>query len=400
MIKSPIHIIGGGTAALFLAAALDTTKYQVTIYERNKAPGRKFLVAGDGGLNLSYNETPEKMLGRYMPTNLFHSLSPYLNVETIRSWFRGIGIETYVGSSNRVFPIEGIKPITVLNALLETLTQKGVIIETEHEWIGFSESNHVLIHNPNGTFELDEGKVVFALGGASWKKTGSTGEWLHHFAEKGIRTMPFQPSNCAFEIKWPVDVLEKLAGQPLKNVSITCGTKTVNGEVVLTKFGIEGSGIYPLSGKIREVLNENNEACIFIDFKPVWTEARMHEALINTKGSTSDRLRQGLKLAPTVMLLLKQFLPKETFTNTELLCKALKAFPLRITATAPLDDAISTVGGIDCDEVDQKFEFKKLKNYFAIGEQLDWDAPTGGYLITGCFAQAMHLAATLNHRID
>lgn len=385
---------------MFLAAALDTTKYQVTIYERNKAPGRKFLVAGDGGLNLSYNEAPEKMLGRYMPTDLFDSLGPYLNVEAIRSWFRGIGIETYVGSSNRVFPVVGTKPITVLNALLETITKKGVAIKTEHEWIGFSESNHVLIRSARGIHELEEGKVVFALGGASWKKTGSTGEWLHHFEKIGIGIRRFQSSNCAFEIKWPLDVSEKLAGLPLKNVSVTSGTKTVNGEVVLTKFGIEGSGIYPLSGKIREALNENNEAYIFIDFKPVWTEARIYETLITTKGKMSDRLRQDLKLAPPAMLLLKQFLPKETFTNTELLCKAIKAFPLRIIATAPLDDAISTVGGIDCDEVDKKFEFKKLENYFAIGEQLDWDAPTGGYLITGCFAQAMHLAATLNHRID
>lgn len=398
MIKPTVHIIGGGTAALFLAAALDTKYYNGIIYERNKAPGRKFLVAGDGGLNLSYDESPEKMLARYSPTSLFEPLIPFLNVEYLRDWFQRLGIETYVGSSNRVFPKAGIKPISVLKALLDTITRNGVSLKTEHEWIGFSKANKVLIRNPEETKEIEEGIIVFALGGASWKKTGSTGEWLSFFEERKIEVKPFQPSNCAFEIKWPPGFSEKIAGIPVKNTVIKCGAKAIHGEVILTAFGIEGSGIYPHSGCIRKALNECGEAIVYLDFKPVWTEARIVEALKTGKGSITDRLRHALKLPPPVILMLRQFLTKDIFTNTEALASAIKSFPLQITATGPLDEAISTVGGIACHEVDAHFELKKMKGHFVIGEQLDWDAPTGGYLITGCFAQAMHLASFFNNK--
>ncbi len=396
MSKKAIHIIGGGTAALFLAATLNPDEYRITIYERNKTLGRKFLVAGDGGLNLSYNEPPNVLQARYYPASFFDTCHSFLNVEVIRDWFRQIGIETCVGSSKRVFPLQHLKPIEVLNKIIAHLSAKHVSIKTEHEWIGFSEANAVVIQHQQQQIHLKNETIVLALGGASWPVTGSKGDWVAFFKEKNIKVLPFQASNCAFEVKWPAQLIPQLAGRILKNVRSTCAQQTVLGEVTLTAFGIEGSGVYPLSSAIRQQLKTLGKATVFIDLKPMWTEEHLLNQCQNAKGNSSETLRQVVKLNAATVALVKTLLPKTEFTNWVNLVPLLKKLPIIISGLAPIEEAISTAGGIALDEVNEHFELNQLKNHFVIGEQLDWDAPTGGYLITACFAQAMQLARHLN----
>jgi uncharacterized flavoprotein (TIGR03862 family) len=396
LIKPSIHIIGGGTAALFLAAKLNTTKFNVTIYERNKTLGRKFLVAGDGGLNLSYNESPEALVKRYTPSSFFDSFSEYVTNEKLRAWFLEIGIETYIGSSNRIFPIKTIKPIAVLNTILDALKQKNVQLKTNHLWKGFSKEGNVLLQHHEEIIELKNEIVVFALGGGSWKITGSEGEWLNYFERKGIITKPFESSNCAFKINWKPELLNTIGGQVLKNCKLTCTNQSVLGEVTLTKFGIEGSGVYPLSPAIRNELQKSGRALVTIDLKPMWTLVQLQIACASAKGAVTDVLKHTAKLSKAAITLLKHYLTKEAFTNWETLTQTIKDFPIHITALAPLDEAISSAGGVDLSEINEHFEFKKWQHHYAIGEMLDWDAPTGGYLITGCYAQASYLAKHLN----
>ncbi len=398
MIKPTIHIIGGGTAAFFLAAKLNTSKFNVTIYERNKTLGRKFLVAGDGGLNLSYNEPNEALVKRYTPSSFFNSFSNYVSNENLRAWFLELGIETYIGSSNRIFPIKTIKPITVLNTILNVLKQKNVQLKTNHVWKGISKEGAVLLEQVEKIIELKNEIIVFALGGGSWKITGSEGEWLNYFETKGIVTKAFESSNCSFKINWKSELINTIEGQILKNCQLSCANQSVLGEVTLTSFGIEGSGIYPLSPVIREELKTTGTALVTLDLKPMWSLTQLQTACTSAKGSITDILKDTVKLSKAAIALLKHQLTKEAFTNWETLTQSIKNFPLPITNLAPLDEAISTVGGIALNEVNEYFEFKKWQQHYAIGEMLDWDAPTGGYLITGCYAQASYLAEYLNSK--
>lgn len=396
--KKTVAIVGGGPAALFLAAYLDENQYNITIYEKNAALGRKFLVAGQGGFNLTHSEATEIMLTRYTPTSfLTNALHDFSNTD-LRDFLNSLGISTYTGTSKRVFPDKDIKPIEVLNAVLKFLNDKGVIIKTNYNWKGFDANNKLIFETPNQEQKISTDITVFALGGASWKVTGSDGSWLGYFEKRGITTLPFQASNCAFEIKWPEDILQKIAGKALKNCSFLCGEKEIKGEAVLTSFGIEGSGVYPLSGEIRKQLDETKFAELFIDFKPQLTISEIKKRLISNENNALSRfLETELKLNKTVLLLLKTFLKKEEFTNPEILSSKIKKFRLTLSSLAPIDEAISTVGGIALNEIDENYELKKLPYHYTIGEMLDWDAPTGGYLLQACFSMGHYLAKHLNN---
>jgi uncharacterized flavoprotein (TIGR03862 family) len=397
LLKKTIAIVGGGPAALFLAANLDENQYHVTIYEKNTALGRKFLVAGQGGFNLTHSEDIEMMLTRYNPASfLKNSLEKFSNTDLL-NFLNSLGIQTYVGTSKRVFPVKDTKPIEVLNALLNFLKQKGVTIKTNFNWKGFDADNKLVFETASKEQKVDANITIFALGGASWKVTGSDGLWLGHFEKKGITCLPFRPSNCAFEIKWPEGVSEKFKGKALKNCSFFSGEKEIKGEAVLTSFGIEGSGVYPLSGEIRKQLDANKSADLFIDFKPQLTKAEIKKRLVENENKALSRfLESDLKLSKTVLLLLKTFLSKEEFTDSEILSSKIKQFKLTITSLAPIDEAISTVGGIALNEIDENYELKKMPQHYAIGEMLDWDAPTGGYLLQASFSMGYHLAKHLN----
>ncbi len=388
--------MGGGPSALLLAAHLDQNQFDVAIYEKNAALGRKFLVAGQGGFNLTHSEAPELMVSRYTPSSFINkALKQFSNHDLIK-WLAELGIETYVGTSKRVFPVKGTKPVDVLNAILIRLRSKGVKIHTHYDWKGFGENNRLLFTTPKGQQSVVADTIIFALGGGSWKVTGSDGSWLNYFEKKNIVCEPFRSSNCAFKIEWRSD-LQKLAGTALKNCTFTCGNTKIKGEAVLTKFGIEGSGVYPLSGEIRKQLDRDKEAILFIDLKPPLSIAEIKQRLEENKGKALTKfLHLQLKLNKNAVQLLKLHLLKEEFMDTVKLSTAIKQFPLKINGLAPLDEAISTVGGILLDEISANYELKKLPDHFVIGEMLNWDAPTGGYLLQGCFSMAYDLAKYLN----
>ena len=234
-----VAIIGGGPSALMLAAMLDEKKYHVHIYEKNATVGRKFLVAGDGGFNLTHSESMDAFVARYTPPDFLEQALHAFTNQDLCDWLKTIGIETYTGSSKRIFPVKGIKPIEVLNAFLEKLKTKHVYIHTQHEWKGWSETNALVFLNKKEEVIVDADVTVFALGGASWTVTGSDGTWLDLFQKKGIQTMPFQASNCTYQVQWPDGFLEKNEGQWLKNIYVATENQIKNGELVITKFGLE-----------------------------------------------------------------------------------------------------------------------------------------------------------------
>jgi uncharacterized flavoprotein (TIGR03862 family) len=399
--KKTIAIIGGGASALVLAAMLDENIYDVTIYERNAALGRKFLVAGDGGFNLTHSEDLENLISRYTfdhfgTHSLEHSLRHFTNLDT-RDWFKYIGIETYIGTSKRIFPIHGIKPIHVLNAVLNVLKNKNVCIKTKHIWQGFNPQNDLVFLQNDVKVIVKSDFTVFSLGGASWSKTGSDGHWTSFFEEKGIGIIPFQASNCGYKIDWESNFLKQSEGQFLKNIALSCGEISKRGEVVVTQFGLEGGAIYALSPAIRAQLKEAGTATVYIDLKPILSLSDIKQKLAS-KGnkSTTSLLKEQLNLSETAIALLKSQLTKADFMDRDILMSKIKKLPLSIKGISPIEEAISTVGGISLDELDADFQFKKLPNHYAIGEMLDWDAPTGGYLLQACFSMGSYLANHLN----
>ncbi len=396
MSKQNITIIGGGPASLMLACSLDAEKYNISIYEKNAALGRKFLVAGKGGFNLTHSENIEQFIERYHPKQFVEPfLNHFSNIDS-RQWLKSIGIETYVGTSKRVFPVKGIKPIEVLYAIESVLKKNKVSIYYNHEWKGW-ENDDVKFSLGTETKVVKTEIVVFALGGASWKVTGSVGDWTSYFEGKGIHINPFYPSNCAYKINWNQELLKYISGQALKNCEFYCGNMRKKGEVVLTDFGIEGSGIYSLSTEIREQLIRNQKAELYIDFKPELSLQEIQSRFENRgKLSIKDILEKKINLSATQIHLLKHQTTKETYNQPEMMSRWIKKFPLTISDFAPLDDAISTVGGIDLEEVNGKLELKKLPNHYCIGEMIDWDAPTGGYLLQACFSMGKYLANVLN----
>lgn len=398
--KKEIAIIGSGPSALMLASMLKEELFSVTIYERKAAPARKFLVAGEGGFNLTHSEPTATFIQRYTPSSFFEKIiSSFSNTDLI-AWLESIGIPTYIGSSKRVFPVKGIKPIEVLNAILKKLEEKKVKTELLHEWQGWNEKNELVFFSNKEHKSISAEIVVFALGGGSWSVTGSDGSWTKPFAEKGIDIIPFQASNCAYTINWPASLLIAAEGESLKNISIACGNNQKKGEVVITKTGLEGGAVYALSPQIREQLATNKTASLLLDLKPALSEAEIVERLSTIKGNSTltKTLTNKIKLTTASLALLKTYLSKEEFTNVKTLANKIKNFPLTITGVAPIDEAISTVGGISLATIDENFQLKKLPGHYAIGEMLNWDAPTGGYLLQACFSMGHKLAEYLNRK--
>ncbi|MFT6167401.1 MAG: putative flavoprotein (TIGR03862 family) [Vicingaceae bacterium] len=393
--KKKIAIIGGGAAALSIASFLDSKKFEISLYEKNKALGRKFLVAGKGGFNLTHGETMNDMSSRYSNNPFLEAALNSFTNNDFRVWLSTIGIPTFVGSSNRIYPEKGIKPIEVLQAIEKTLIINEVKFHFNKTWTGWNDKEELLFSD--GTIASPD-LCIFALGGGSWKVTGSDGSWLSEFKKKGIKTVEFEASNCAFQVDWKTPLLDKHVGKPLKNISITCKDKTKKGEVVLTKFGLEGNAIYALSPEIRHQLSKG-KAQITIDFKPTFSASVLLDKLKNTKAKNStDCLKNELNLSALQIGLIRSYLIKEEFLNKEILAQKIKKFPVQIDGIAHLDEAISTVGGIDLKEINSSFELTKKPNSYCIGEMLDWDAPTGGYLLQACFSMGHYLAQKLNSK--
>lgn len=380
-----------------LASVLDPRLFSVRIYERNAATGRKFLVAGDGGFNLTHSEQPENFISRYTPSGFLKEAFMYFSNLELIDWLAAIGIETYIGSSGRVFPRRGIKPVDVLNAFLKQLSERQVQIFTRWVWTGFDATGELCFENGE---RVISDLTVFCLGGASWPVTGSRGEWAAYFRSRGIAVNNWEPSNCTYRVTWPDDLLKKAEGKALKNLSLRCGEHVVRGEVVMTAFGLEGSGIYPLSPWIREALRQSGQAELFLDLKPDVSMSQLKERIVNRPGKRAYTVEVAtvLNLNSVQMQLLKVLLSKEEFLNAEFLASRIKNLRIIITGTAPLEEAISSVGGIVLGEINTSFELVKLPRHFAIGEMLDYDAPTGGYLLQSCFSMGKWLGDFLNRK--
>lgn len=392
-----ITIIGGGSASLFFASFLDERLFNINIYEQKKAGlGRKFLVAGDGGFNLTHAENIDDFITKYTPTDFLEAALHFFTNQQLIDWFAKIGIPTFIGTSKRVYPERGIKPITVLNAIQSVLDRKKTTTHFNKTFTGWDNNNNPIFNNDE-IVETDY--CIFALGGGSWKITGSNGEWVSEFSKKGIKIADFQPSNCAFSINWDIPFIAKNEGFPLKNIAITCDNKTQKGEVVITKFGIEGNAIYALSPQIRSQLEVNKKAEIFLDLKPMMTEVKILSELTNRSNNITTTLKKALKLSTVQIQLLKSVVNKADFTNPYQLAKSIKQLPIIIIGAASIDEAISTFGGIDLSEVNAHFELHKIPNHFCIGEMLNWDAPTGGYLLQACASMGAYLADHLNKKL-
>ena len=389
-----ITIIGGGPAALMLAAHLDTEKYQVTLCEKKKTVGRKFLVAGEGGLNLTFSSSLEALIAQYSPSEFMAPVLRQFTNEDLMSWLESHGVSTFVGSSNRVFPALGLKPIEVLNKIVAYISTKNVAFQLDRKWVGWNEEGHLSFE---GLEDVESDIVVFALGGASWKVTGSDGEWSKAFEEQGVSVRPFLAVNCAFGVDWNKNFINTHAGKPLKNIALTYNRNSSKGELVVSQFGLEGNAIYALSQKIQDGLLSEESIVVNLDLKPTMTVDQIRTKYKKSKLSkVTDILKEDLNLDRTSIGLIKQFTDKNTFLNPDLLARAIKTIPVTIHSSDELDKAISTVGGIALNEVDKNFQFNKMPNTYAIGEMLDWYAPTGGYLLQGCFSMGFVLANHLN----
>lgn len=389
-----IAIIGGGPAALMLASKIDTQKYCVTIYEQKKAVGRKFLVAGEGGLNLTFHSEIDELVSHYSPSEFMESsIRAFSNIDLI-NWLKEINIPTFVGSSSRVFPERGIKPIEVLNSIVEFVKSRGVQFQFNSTWSGWDEQGHLNFKNQDS---IQPDISVFALGGSSWKVTGSDGAWFSKFQEKSIKTLPFRAANCGFEVNWNNDFIVTHEGKPLKNIALSFQDKTIKGELVISKFGLEGNAIYALSQKIQEQLETNESVNIHIDLKPGLSLEQVRQKYNEGRSTkVTEILKKELNLDRTSIALLKQFTDKESYSKPEQLTAAIKSLPITIHSAANIDEAISTLGGVSLDAIDKDFQLKNLPNSFVIGEMLDWYAPTGGYLLQGCFSMGYALAQKLN----
>ena len=386
--KKRVSIIGGGSAGLFLAAMLDTSKYEIHIYEQKPTLGRKFLVAGKGGFNLTYHEKASEMVCRYKPSTFLATIIKTYGESDFRAWLDSICIPTYEGSSKRVFPEKGIKPVDVLNAIMRQIESNGVQIHTSHTCTSF-DSQRLIFQHKNEQLDVETDIVVWALGGASWSKTGSDGKWMDMFNKNEIKTNYFQASNCAFGVSWEENFIQSYESKPLKNILLKCGEKKHTGELVITKFGLEGNAIYPLSSEIRKQLNESGKATIYLNLKPMWSKDKIFKKLNDNKDKSKTKvLTDFINLSKTSIALLKSLTKKSSFQSNELLSEMIVRLPIEIISTGTIEEAISTVGGVDLSAINTDLALNILPNHYVIGEMLDYDAPTGGYLLQSCWSMA------------
>lgn len=396
--KKSIVIIGGGPSAMMLACTLDNTKYNVTIVEKGKAIGKKFLVAGKGGFNLTHSEDILEMIKRYEgPQFLKEALTSFTN-EDFRQWLGDIGINTYVGSSKRVFPVKGIKPVEVLQAIKKEMELRGVTILTETIWSGsFIDNECIDLTQKGNKISLKSDKLIFAMGGASWKVTGSDGSWISAFKQNKISTLPFRPSNCALHIDWTGSMKNHI-GKPIKNIALCYDNRYIKGELMITQNGIEGSPAYALSYYIGKSLEINNTMEIQVDLKPSFNLEKLRSLLISRNKKTSKLLREDLALSNNAVALLKSNTTREEFSDLNVLAQKIKRLPLLVNGISNIDEAISTVGGVDTSAINNKMELIKFPNHYVIGEMIDWNGPTGGYLLQACFSMGKKLGMILNSK--
>jgi uncharacterized flavoprotein (TIGR03862 family) len=391
--QASVAIIGGGPAGLMAAEVLIQKSVPVELYEAMPSMGRKFLVAGKGGLNITHAEPFELFLTRYGSRR--PQLEPYLSAfgpTELRAWLQELGFETFVGTSNKVFP-KVMKAGPILHAWLERLRAIGVQFHTHHRWQGWDESRALRFSTPEGDKVIPAKATLLALGGGSWPKLGSDGAWVELLKERRIPIEPLKPANCGFDVSWSEHFWERFAGQPLKAVKLTFkdsrgGVFQQRGEFVITEDGVEGSLVYTASARIRDEIESQGQAIVHLDLSPDRSHQELMERISRPRGarSISEHIRRTVSIQGVKAGLLWEFLPKETFTNPVTLAEAIKALPIPLKSPRPLDEAISSAGGVAFEALDQNLMIRSLPGVFCAGEMLDWEAPTGGYLLTACFS--------------
>ncbi|MBA1203014.1 TIGR03862 family flavoprotein [Pseudomonas capeferrum] len=383
-------IIGGGPAGLMAAEVLAAAGVAVQVFDAMPSVGRKFLLAGVGGMNITHSEGYPAFVSRYGErSGEIDALLRDFDADALREWIHGLGIETFVGTSGRVFPRD-MKAAPLLRAWLKRLRDSGVVIHTRHRWLGWNSDGSLRFAYPQGESIVPADAVVLALGGGSWARLGSDGAWLPLLAERGVDISPLQPSNCGFEVAGWSDLLkEKFAGAPLKNIALAMhGSASRKGECVLTAQGIEGSLVYAWSAQVREAINREGSATVLLDLLPDRPVDKIIHALSKPRGSRSlaKHLQSQLGLDGVKAALLRELTDQTTFADPAALARAIKALPIVLVRPRPLDEAISSAGGVRFEGLDQGLMIKLQPGVFCAGEMLDWEAPTGGYLLTACFA--------------
>jgi len=377
-------VIGGGPAGLMAAETLVQAGCAVTIYDRMPSVGRKFLMAGVGGLNLTHSEDLTQFLERYRGNHSLRAAIEAFTPQDLRDWCESLGQTTFVGSSGRVFPTS-FKASPLLRAWLQRLAEQGVVLRTRHRWTGWEEGA-LSFEAPDGAVKEKPDAVILALGGASWPRLGSDGEWIEILRKQDIGTVPFRPSNCGFVTGWGNHVGARFAGTPLKSLAFSFGSETVLGEAVITEDGIEGGAIYALSAPLRDAIERSGQAVLHIDLKPNATAAELAEKLAQKRArdTITNSLRK-LRLAPAAIAILREAkhpLP----TDPEELADLVKSAPLKLHGVRGIERAISSAGGIAADAIDERMMLTARPGVFVAGEMLYWEAPTGGYLLQACFA--------------
>jgi uncharacterized flavoprotein (TIGR03862 family) len=392
-ISTDIAIIGAGPAGLMAAERLSGQGFKVAVFDAMATPGRKFLMAGRGGLNLTHSESLAKFIARY--GDRAAQVRPWLerfSPADLRLWADGLGAETFVGSSGRVFP-KAMKASRLLRNWLRRLADAGVAFHLRHRWTGFDGDR---LQFEGELRSVNARATVLALGGASWPNLGSDAGWVPVLAARGVEIVPFKPANCGFEIGWSAHFRERAAGQPLKNIALSIDGDAVLGEMVVTRHGIEGGAVYAVGTTLRDRL----PAVLSLDLKPqMEIDALARRLAERRKGrSLSAWLTGELKVSPLAYSLLREVTDAVADDPTAL-ARLIKAVPLKVEGTRPIAEAISSAGGVSFDAVDAALMLRRLPDVFVAGEMLDWEAPTGGYLLQGCFSSAVVVAVGVLERL-
>jgi uncharacterized flavoprotein (TIGR03862 family) len=391
-----VAIIGGGPAGLMAAEVLGLGGVQVDVYDAMPSLGRKFLQAGVGGLNITHSEAYDRFCTRYGDRQpQLQALLDRLPPSELCSWVHGLGIETFVGSSGRVFPTQ-MKAAPLLRAWLHRLRTVGVRMHVRHRWLGWDADGALRLAGPSGEISIKPQATVLALGGTSWPQLGSDGAWVPWLQARGVGIAPLQSANCGFEVAWSEHLREKFAGWPLKSMALTftdaqgC-TEQRQGEIVISARGVEGSLIYAFSQRLREHLNAHGSATFTIDLIPGRDFEQVLAQVSHPRGSRSisSHLKSRLGISGVKVALLHEVLRKEQFADAATLAATIKVLPITVHATSPIAEAISTAGGVCFDGLDHNLMLNALPGVFVAGEMMDWEAPTGGYLLTACFATGL-----------
>lgn len=374
-----IAIIGGGPAGLRAAEVASGDGVTVTVFDAKASVGRKFLVAGKGGLNLTKTGALDQFAAQYCGGGIWPFLLTEFDQEALRGWAAGLGVETFAASTGRVYP-RGMKAAPLLRRWVQRLRERGVQFAMHHRWTGINRGERVNLEFAGGV-AIEADAVVLALGGGSWPETGSDGGWVTALENGGVAVAPLQPANCGWEVAWPPAVVAEAEGQPLKNVHATVDLNEAAGELLLTRYGLEGGVIYQLGPALRAM----NSPRLLIDFKPGVSVETLVRKLGLLRGNFLAEARQRWRLSDGAFVLLHHLAP-EAHKSAEALARIVKAFPISLLRPRPIAEAISSAGGIPWSELDDSLMLKKLPGVFCAGEMIDWEAPTGGYLMQGCFA--------------